>query len=404
MKNKNIITGIVVVISLLLLFLGFNFLNSNNFFVKGNTYYALYNRVDGLEKSSIVIIRGYKVGTVVDVHFKDATARELVVAFTVDDDYKIPRNTEARIVNKDIMGSRSLALIFPDKVEGYVMPRDTLKSSLSKGLKEEVSAQVLPLKAKAEELMSSIDTLLNAAKVVLGAEPQRNIVTSLENINKTFQHLAHTTGNLDMLVVGEQRTLKEIIQNFSQILENLNQNKANINKILSNVSTLTDTLARADFAKTLLNFQGALQELTTTTQKINAGEGTVGALLNDRDLYNHLDEAAANMNRLLTDVRLNPKKYVSFSLLKTGKTIYYDSESKASKEKQSAFRIQILQTTNSIALTNPVFKNYTNVLKSEVEKGKFRYTIGYTSDYKKLQKLLKKVRKDFPDAYIVEDK
>lgn len=403
MRKKNIITGTVVIIALVLLFLGFNFLNSNNLFLKGNTYCALYDKVDGLEKSSIVMIRGYKVGTVVDVHFKDETARQLVVVFTVDDDYKIPKNTVARIVNKDIMGSRSLALVFPEKVKGYINPGDTLVSALSKGLKEEVSAQVLPLKAKVEEIMTSMDTLLTSAKTVLGQGSQRNLVSSIESMRKTFKNLERTTGSLDNIISSEKNTLKNILQDFSGIAENLNNNKDNVNAILSNISSLTDTLAGAGFANTLLEMQNAMKKLSGMVAKIDDGEGSIGALLHDDGLYDKLESAASNMDRLLTDVRLNPKKYVSFSLLKTGRTIYYDTEAKQDSQSLTNYRIQILSTTVPITMDNPVFKNYSNVTKQEVKEGEYRYTIGYTTDYDKLNKLLRKVRKYFPDAYIIED-
>lgn len=370
----------------------------------GNVYYALYNKVDGLEKASIVIIRGYKVGTVVDVNFRDETASQLVVSFTVDGDYKIPKNTEARIVSKDIMGSRSLSLVFPEQVEGYIMPGDTLKSSLSKGLKEEVSAQVLPLKAKIEEIMGSMDTLLNSARTVLGTGSQQNLILSINSMKKIFKNLEHTTNDLDNIVSSEKETLKNILQSFSNITTNLDKNEDKVNAILSNISSFTDTLAKADFVNTLLEAKVAMTQLSGMVSKINKGEGSIGALLNDEELYDNLLSASANLDRLMTDVRLNPKKYVSFPILKTGRTVYYDSDAKKANETPTFYRILLFETTTPLEITNPIFKGRTDIVTNKEKGKKYRYTISYSSNYGKLEKELKKVRKDFPDAYIVEDK
>ncbi len=249
--------------------------------------------------------------------------------------------------------------------------------------------------------MSSMDSILIAARAVLGKESQKNLVTSIKSMQKTFRNLETTTGHLNDVVLTEKKNMGSILQNFASISENLEKNNDKISMILGNVSSFTDTLTRADFAGTLIEAQQAIQQFTAMANKIEKGEGTVGALLNDEQLYNNLEAATANMNRLMTDFRLNPKKYVNFSLLKTGRTVYYDSPNPATE--QGFYRIQIYHSKGKVDLSNPIFKNHKDVVEIQKDKGDYLYTIGYTSDYKKLQKLLKKVRKDFPEAYIIED-
>lgn len=404
--KKNIITGVVVIIALVLFFFGLNFLKGKNIFDKDSTFYAIYTHVDGLKNASKVTIRGMKVGEILDVDFTNEKAEMLIVSFSVSGDYKIPKGTVAQIITTDIMGSRSLELRLPQEAEyGYLVSGDTLDGGMSKGLKEEVSAQVRPLKAKAQELMLSMDSILNAAQAVLGKNSQNNLVSSIENMNKTFKNLERATGSLSEVMTLEQQNIKSILKNVASITKNIDENKDKFNIILNNVSAFTDTLSRSDFAGTLLEAQVAIKQFTVMMNKIDAGEGTVGALLSDKTLYNNLENAAAGMERLLTDLRMNPKKYVQFALLKTGRTVYYDSPKPNTKDKNRNYCIQLYHSSEPIALTNPIFKGRNDIVERKLnKKSGYLYTIGYTNDYEKLQKILEDLRKDFPDAFIIEDK
>lgn len=403
--KKNVITGVVVVVALVLFFFGLNFLKGRNILHKDNVFHAIYTHVDGLKNASKVTIRGLKVGEVQEVNFTSERADLIAVSFSVLEGYRIPKGTVAQIVTTDIMGSRSLELRLPPEAEfGYLVAGDTLDGGMSKGLKEEVSAQVRPLKAKAQELMLSVDSILNAARAVLGKDSQQNLVASIKNMNKTFQNLERATSTFSKVMTTEQKSMESILQNFASITDNLDQNRGEINAILRNVSSFTDTLAQSDFAGTILEAQQAIKKFTMMMHKIEAGEGTIGALLNDKQLYDNLEGAAASMERLMTDLRMNPKKYVQFSLLNTGRTIYYKGQEAKAKDDNKIYRIQLYHSSMPIALTNPIFKNREDVIEVQNKKGEYLYTIGYTSDYDRLQKVLKKLRKDFPDAFIIEDK
>ncbi|MBS9767617.1 MAG: MCE family protein [Flavobacteriaceae bacterium] len=389
--KKNIITGSIVVVALVLLFFGFNFLKGRNLFEGTNVFYATYPNVDGLKNASKVTIRGMKVGEVQDIAFTSDKADLLVVAFVIADDYKIPKGTTAQIIATDIMGSRSLELHFPSQTNGeYLVSGDTLKGKISQGLKEQVTAQVLPLKEKVEKLMTSLD-------LILGKKSQQNLVSAIENMDKSFKNIAQITHGLSNVVSTEQQNMQQILQNFASISKNLEQNNDKIQQILSNVASLSDTLTRANLGQTLLEGQKAVQQLSGVLSKVQKGEGSLGALLNDKQLYRNLEATTASMERLLTDVRLNPKKYVRFSLISTG------GKSKSS-ENQKIYRIQIYRSAIPVELTNPIFKGNTDIVEMQSDKGDYLYTIGYTADYDKLEKILKKLRKDFPNAYIMEDK
>ncbi len=136
----------------------------------------------------------------------------------------------------------------------------------------------------------------------------------MKNISLTFKNLENTTANIDTLVTGERRRIAAILRNVELITRNFEKNSNDINHIISNTSAFSDSLAAADIAGTLRRADQSLEELNKVIQSINAGKGTAGMLLHNDTLYFELERSAAELNKLLEDVRLNPKRYVKFSL------------------------------------------------------------------------------------------
>jgi phospholipid/cholesterol/gamma-HCH transport system substrate-binding protein len=57
-----------------------------------------------------------------------------------------------------------------------------------------------------------------------------------------------------------------------------------------------------------------MAQLNKAMTDINEGKGTVGALMEDKELYDSLVKATSNLSLLLEDLKANPKRYVHFSL------------------------------------------------------------------------------------------
>jgi phospholipid/cholesterol/gamma-HCH transport system substrate-binding protein len=126
--------------------------------------------------------------------------------------------------------------------------------------------------------------------------------------------LQNTTYNIDTLVISEKNRLSSIINNIDDITTNLKANNDNISNILANFSTLSDTLAKAEIPKTFINANRSIEKFSQILEKINSGEGSLGLLLHNDSLYIDLQKSASDLNKLLEDIRLNPKKYVRFSV------------------------------------------------------------------------------------------
>lgn len=408
-KRQNIIIGIVVIAAIVAIIFGLNFLRGKKLFDDNQVLYAQYDRIDGLQKSSYVRLKGFNVGKVQDIYFSDEFGSKLIVSFTVDKRYRIPKNSQAQIVTTDLMGSRTINIVIPpnnDSITIYAQSGDTINGSIEGGLKQQVSEQVMPLKVKAESLLGSIDTMVNMISLIFNKDNREQLTKSFESIKRSMDNLESATGKVDRLLTTQESKLKNILSSSESVTSTLKQNENNINKILSNLSDVTDSLSKAEFASTLVRAQKALKQITITLEKINNEEGSFGALIHDKDLYNHLEDAAMNLERLLFDIKNNPKKYVNFSLIDFGKTVHYDANgNKISKRKlkqNKIYKIQILYSSRSISLDNEVFKGRKDIEELKLGKDKYKYTIGNSDNYKKISKLLKKIKRDFPDAFIIE--
>ena len=292
---------------------GFNFLKGNDVFVKERVFYATYQNVSGLVQSNPVVINGMRVGQVTRLLFHPDMSGRIVAVLSLRSDFPIPDNTTARIFSSDLMGSKAVELILGNSPMN-ALSGDTLQASIEASLMDAVNAQVAPIKAKAEALISSLDSLVIVVQAILNEDSKKNLIQSLQNISLTFKNLENTTANIDTLISGERKRISGIMRNVELITRNFEKNSDELNRIMKNAATFSDSLAAADIASTIRNADKALNELTQILDKVNKGEGTAGMLLKNDTLYFELEKSAAELNKLLEDVRLNPKRYVKISL------------------------------------------------------------------------------------------
>src|SRR5210317_730178 len=234
--------GILIFISLTILIWGLSYLKGNDIFKKNVVYHVVYDRVEGLVESNKVTINGYQVGQVKSIGFLPGNSGKLIVSFTTDASIRLPVNSIAQIVTSDIMGTRSVKLVFSEETEVY-QPNDTIPGSVESDLKEQVSMQVLPIKNKAEQLLGTIDSAITILTVIFNEDAQQNLAESFENFNLTMTNLESTTANLQEILASEKGNVKKIISNFEELTETFKENKEELDNTLQNLSSLSDTLA-----------------------------------------------------------------------------------------------------------------------------------------------------------------
>ncbi len=314
MKYKREIgIGLVFIVALALFIWGFSYLKGFNLFKEQRVLYAVYERVSGLTKANPVSINGLKVGQVSDIYFNPDFSGEIVVEITIETEIPIPKNSVALIYSSDLMGSKAINLqLSNDSL--FVNNGDTLGTKVEASLKEAVNQQIQPLKAKAEELIMSIDTVVTVIKQIFNEQARENLTSSLASIEQTFANLESASYNLDEMIAAEKVRLAEIMFNLESITTTIRENEDNIENILTNFSSISDSLAKAEIPQTFANINKVVGDVAGIIEKINNGEGSIGMLINDEGLYRDLQKSAEQLHLLMEDIRVNPKRYVRFSL------------------------------------------------------------------------------------------
>ena len=307
--SRELKIGFVAILSFIVLFLGVNFLKGLNILEINRNFYAKYDNVGGLKIGNSVYMNGYHVGMVSNIDLLPNERKELLVTISINQNFDIPINTNCKIVNQDLMGTKSINLVLGDD-DQLAEVGDTLTSSIEGSLQDEVSAQILPLKIKTEELISSIDSVMIIITAILNKDARKNLSNSLQSLDETFALMSQTMIKVDMIVDQNDERISSIVQN-------LEENNSEITNILRNFSDISDDIAKANIKELLIS-------LGETSKKINDSQGSLGLLINDADLYLNLEKSSKELESLINDIKENPKRYLSFSIL-GGKAKSYNS-------------------------------------------------------------------------------
>ncbi len=303
----------IFIVALALFIWGFSFLKGFNLFKEQRIVYAVYEQVSGLDRANPVSINGLKVGQVSDIYFEPGFSGNIIVEITVETQIPIPRNSVALIYSSDLMGSKAIDLRLGDD-SLFIRNGDTLYTRVEASLKEAVNQQIAPLKLKAEELILSIDSVVTVIKAIFNDKAKENLSNSIASIEQTFINLENASYNLDTLVAAQKTKLSQIMTNLESITSTISENEENIDNILANFSTLSDSLAKAEIPRTFAKIDRVMGDVAVIVEKINNGEGSLGMLINDEALYKDIQESAEQLHLLMEDIRINPKRYVRFSL------------------------------------------------------------------------------------------
>ncbi len=296
--KKELKAGAILVVTVIVFVWGFSFLKGRNLLKPADTYYVVYDRVDGLNESDPVKVQGYRVGLVSDMRLGSGM-KEVIVKITVDAGHKIPRNTVARIYSTDFMGTKAIELDIGDHTQ-YCSPGDTLNAAIEPEIAEEIRTHLLPLKNSLEDLTASADSVLKTFHLMFDEDFRDNFSKTVEKTSKTVESLQRSVYSVDTLITGDQNRLYNIV--------------SNLDSASGNISAVSDSLAAADLMLAVGRLNALLESSGELIEKVNRGEGSIGQLVKDEQMYRNLDSAAKNLDSLLIDLRENPGKYVNFSI------------------------------------------------------------------------------------------
>lgn len=284
---------------ILLFILGFSYLKSTPLFDNSKIFYAVYQNVGGLQSGTQVSINGFSVGKVNDIQFKDNTGY-LIVTFSVSSDFEFSKNSRAELYDTGIIGGKGIQ-IKPVFDEGPMAESgDTLLTNTRPGLTELVQQKLTPLQLKVEGAVSNADSLLMNVNDVLDDNTKKNLRESIQGLTSVVNSFQKSAITLNELLDSNKT--------------HIDSSLSNINTLTSNFAKLSDSLATNNLSSTIRNLESTIKNLDALLGKMEKGEGTLGKLMNNEELYNNLTKASKELDLLLQDFRLNPKRYVNVSV------------------------------------------------------------------------------------------
>ena len=297
--TKEIKTGMLALFAILLLIYGYSFLKGSDLFSNERTFYVSYDNVAGLTVSAPVTINGYVVGQVNKIEFENDLGG-LLVTFSINKDFNFSKNSIVRIYSTSVIGGNALAIIPEIDKDSIALDGDTLNGEIEKGMLESLTSGLKPLENRMYTTRSGLDSLLSSFNSVLNEDTKNNLKAAINSLTKTMYSFEDTASDLNSL-------LKENKPKLDSTFSYLETTSGNL-------AVFSDSLTQIDINTMATNLETTLESFNSIMNKFNNGEGSIGKLINDENLYGNLEAASKELEELLRDLKENPKRYVHISV------------------------------------------------------------------------------------------
>ncbi len=305
--SKEVKTAILVILGIAFLIFGINYLKGRNLLDASNTYFTVFE-YNALTESSPVTIKGNNVGKIKNIKYDFETGKTRV-AFTVDKGLKFSKNSKIRLYEMGLMGGNAMAII-PAEDNQFAQDGDVIQSEVEKGLLDGLAGNFSDLSNGLDTTLKSADTLLIGLNALVDDNSDKGLKNAIAELNTTITSFRSLSNSLNSLVAKNEKNLSSVISNFDSISKDL--------------ASLSNDLKKAELSKTINDLDAALLNFNTLLSDLDEGEGTVGKLLKDDELYNNLEGATKELEELLRDIKLHPKRY--FRILSKKEIPYEETE------------------------------------------------------------------------------
>lgn len=305
--NNETKVGILTVVALALLIIGFNFLKGKDLFNNTPKIYAVFSKLGSLTKSNEVKINGLTVGNVYDMEEVDKDVSGIKVIISLTRKVNIPSNSVAYITAP--LGGLAAATIVIEKGDAttYLKDGDIISTRVDEGLFGGLTSEVAPTLSKIRNSLDSLNRVFGNINTLFDAGAKKNLQQTIANLNMA-------TASMNKMLDPQTSALAATLNNVNSITSNLKNNNDSITAIMSNTKQFTEKLAKLNLQQTMDTLSSAITLLKATVSKIASKDGTLGALINDRQLYNKLTDAILSAEILIDDLRAHPKRYVNLSV------------------------------------------------------------------------------------------
>lgn len=296
--SKEIKTAILVLGSIALLIWGYNFLKGKDLFGNSRTFYVNYDNVEGLTQASTVTVNGMVIGKVNNIAIGDDA--KIVVELAINSPIAIPKSTVAEIYSPGMLGGKQVALVIDHADNNLAESGDFLKPNEKLGIIDGLSGKADPIMTKLDSVLQNVNQLVAGLNKTLDDETRNNLQNSLAELNQTMKNTTQITNGFNRIVNNNEQKINTIVSDFEQTSGNLKE--------------MSNQLSEADLKATLDEFQQTAESLNAMMNKIESGQGNLGKLMNDEKLYSNLEGASKQLNQLIEDIKLNPKRYINISV------------------------------------------------------------------------------------------
>lgn len=310
LMSKEFKTGIVAIVVIVLFIWGYNFLKGENIFQPNSRQFQVeYSNIAGLSESSLVTINGLKVGKVDQILFDPDTTKRgsLIVLFSMENDFQFSKKSIVKIYSPSPLGGSNLAII-PDYTGENAVSGDVLQGEIESSLFTSIGERLDPIQTKLEHVIVSADSLFKNINNILDAQTILSVKKSVKTIEHTLADLRKTIQSVNGIMDSTSVDLKETVKNTKYLTQNL--------------ANVTDTLVNADLGKIMRDAQRTLATVNSLLEGIDQGKGSIGKFVNDDAMYTNLTNVSKELEQLLREVKLNPKRFVHFSLFGKKATPY----------------------------------------------------------------------------------
>jgi phospholipid/cholesterol/gamma-HCH transport system substrate-binding protein len=304
--------GLLAIVAILVLVLGFNFLKGKSLFSKTPVLFAEFSNIGSLEKSNSVKINGLPVGSVYNMVPKDQEVNKIVVEIHLSRDISIPKNSIA-FIDGPLVGGAFINIGKGDAT-AYLQPGDTISTRLDQGLLSDIKAQVTPTLTRVNETLDSLKFTIGTLNDIFDPNTKNNLRSLIANLTISSAHL-------QQMMNAQSGMLARSLANVNEITSNLARSNDAVTSSIRNVEVTTSKLANSNIEGVIAAMQSTISELRSTVANLNSKNGTLGLLANDRVLYDRLDATAKRLNTvalsaeiLFDDIRIHPKRYVNVSV------------------------------------------------------------------------------------------
>lgn len=306
--SKEVKVGLLAVIAGVILYFGFNFLKGSEILSDENEYYAVYDNVGGLTVSNAVMLNGLSVGRVKDIRILQERNNQLLVTLSVGNDLKLPNTTVAALADGGLLGGKTINLLVTPG-GATLSDKDTLRTVSEKGLQALIQERALPV-------LKSADSLMTTMRAVVGRFDSTAYVVNrmLRTADLTLNTVGGTVRTVDATVQENRANLAEIIDNANRLSTSLVETEKELKPLLGKANSVMDSLRVVSLSQAVNRANATLASLQGTLADVQAGKGSAGKLLKDEAFYRNVNSTMQSLDRLLADLRQNPKRYVHFSL------------------------------------------------------------------------------------------